>query len=143
MRPEVTYRVEACTRYAVEENHRVQLFVELARGRRRRPVVRRSAVDGRDHVSIALRLHRDRARLRQDRSARRAGARRRSRDGIFGAKITGGGGGGTVAILGRRDAEDALSRIIERYRQATGIDAYVFRGSSPGADRFGVVVLEP
>ena len=63
--------------------------------------------------------------------------------GIFGAKITGGGGGGTVAVLGRADAEDALARIVERYQRRTGIDAYVFRGSSAGADRFGVVVVEP
>ncbi len=31
-RPEVVYRVRACTRYAVEENHRVRTFVELAHG---------------------------------------------------------------------------------------------------------------
>ena len=31
-RPEVTYAVRACTRYAVEENERVRLFAELARG---------------------------------------------------------------------------------------------------------------
>jgi galactokinase len=30
--PEVTYRVRNCTRYAVEENHRIELFMELARG---------------------------------------------------------------------------------------------------------------
>jgi galactokinase len=63
--------------------------------------------------------------------------------GIFGAKITGGGGGGTVAILGRMDAEDSLARIVAGYREATGVNAYVFRGSSPGADRFGVTVVEP
>ena len=31
-RPEVAYSVRACTRYAVEENERVRLFAELARG---------------------------------------------------------------------------------------------------------------
>ena len=63
--------------------------------------------------------------------------------GIFGAKITGGGGGGTVAVLGCADAEDAFLRIVDKLSRSTGIDAYVFRGSSPGADRFGVVVVEP
>jgi len=33
--PEVNYRVRACTRYAVEENQRVEMFVELARGANR------------------------------------------------------------------------------------------------------------
>ena len=32
VRPEIRYRVRNCTRYAVEENQRIQLFVELARG---------------------------------------------------------------------------------------------------------------
>ena len=30
--PEISYRVRNCTRYASEENQRIQLFVELARG---------------------------------------------------------------------------------------------------------------
>ena len=32
VRPEIQYRVSNCTRYAIEENQRIQLFVELARG---------------------------------------------------------------------------------------------------------------
>jgi len=28
----VNYRVRACTRYAVAENQRIELFIELARG---------------------------------------------------------------------------------------------------------------
>ena len=32
VRPEICYRVRNCTRYASEENQRIQLFVELARG---------------------------------------------------------------------------------------------------------------
>ena len=38
---------------------------------------------------------------------------------------------------------EALKEIIESYRTQTGIDPYVFRGSSIGADRFGVVIVEP
>ncbi len=57
--------------------------------------------------------------------------------GIFGAKITGGGCGGTVAILGRRDAEPAVRAIAESYAQTTGHKPYLFTGSSPGAAAFG------
>ena len=32
VRPEVNYRVRACTRYAIEENQRIELFIELVRG---------------------------------------------------------------------------------------------------------------
>lgn len=53
--------------------------------------------------------------------------------GLYGAKITGGGSGGTVAILGRSGAEGAVATIARRYTEITGRDSYVFRGSSPGA----------
>ena len=37
IRPEVNYRVRACTRYSIEENQRIELFVELARGSSSKP----------------------------------------------------------------------------------------------------------
>ena len=58
--------------------------------------------------------------------------------GLFGAKITGGGSGGTVAILGRADAGPAVAEIARRYHEQTGREPYVFAGSSPGACQFGV-----
>ncbi|MFO0910158.1 MAG: galactokinase family protein [Isosphaeraceae bacterium] len=58
--------------------------------------------------------------------------------GLFGAKITGGGSGGTVAILGRADASPEVQRIAERYAAESGHPPYVFAGSSPGAYRTGV-----
>jgi L-arabinokinase len=58
--------------------------------------------------------------------------------GLFGAKITGGGSGGTVAVLGRRGSENAVRALAERYRQSTGRVAQVLGGSSPGAVQFGV-----
>ena len=53
--------------------------------------------------------------------------------GLYGAKITGGGSGGTVAILGRTDAGPAVDALAEEYTRRSGREAYVFRGSSPGA----------
>ena len=58
--------------------------------------------------------------------------------GLYGAKITGGGSGGTVAVLGRADAGEAVAGIARRYRKATGREPYLFAGSSPGACHFGV-----
>jgi galactokinase len=59
--------------------------------------------------------------------------------GLYGAKITGGGSGGTVAVLGRRGAaaEAAIRSIAEQYARETGRRPYVFAGSSPGAAAFG------
>lgn len=58
-------------------------------------------------------------------------------NGLYGGRITGGGSGGTVAVLGRRDAAPAIARIVEKYGRATGYPPYVFSGSSPGVARFG------
>ncbi|MBI3836912.1 MAG: galactokinase [Planctomycetia bacterium] len=143
VRPEIQYRVRACTRYAVEENHRVQLFVELARGMSGGYSPGGATLMG----ELMYQSHEAYAETGLGceftdflvEQARKLGPDR----GIFGAKITGGGGGGTVAVLGCNDAEEAIQQIVDSYVDMLGMDAYVFRGSSPGADRFGVVVLEP
>ncbi|HYO63788.1 MAG TPA: galactokinase family protein [Pyrinomonadaceae bacterium] len=61
--------------------------------------------------------------------------------GLYGAKITGGGGGGTVAVLGRRDAGSSVERIAREYAESTGRAPLVISGSSPGACAFGVLKL--
>jgi len=62
--------------------------------------------------------------------------------GIYGAKITGGGSGGTVALLAEAHAGDAIRAVARQYVEETGCDAYVFEGSSPGAARIGAVRLD-
>jgi galactokinase len=57
--------------------------------------------------------------------------------GLYGARITGGGSGGTVAVLGRRDAGAAIARVTEAYERDTGYRPHVFAGSSPGVLAFG------
>ena len=60
--------------------------------------------------------------------------------GLYGAKITGGGAGGTVAVLAEADsrtAEAALSQVCLEYERRTGVAPRTFVGSSPGAVAFG------
>jgi len=71
--------------------------------------------------------------------ARRTGLAR----GVYGAKITGGGSGGTVAILADAGAGDVVRAIAGEYAEEAGRDAYVFEGTSPGAARVGAVRLDP
>lgn len=66
---------------------------------------------------------------------RSAGAAR----GLFGAKITGGGSGGTVAVLGTREAEGFVRELATRYGAETGRQATVFTESGPGAIETGVL----
>jgi L-arabinokinase len=56
--------------------------------------------------------------------------------GLFGAKITGGGSGGTVAVLARKGSRAAIDEVARRYERATGRAAGLIAGSSDGAMRF-------
>jgi len=62
-------------------------------------------------------------------------------DGLFGARITGGGSGGTVAILARGSARAAIEKLAMGFSEQTGYKPIIFSGSSPGACRFGHVRL--
>ncbi len=62
--------------------------------------------------------------------------------GIYGAKITGGGGGGTVALLCYGDISTSLTQILSAYKLAWGIETETFTGSSQGAIEFGHIVWE-
>ena len=63
--------------------------------------------------------------------------------GIYGAKITGGGSGGTVAVLADAAAGDGVRNLARRYAAEAGRGGYVFEGSSPGAARIGVMRIDP
>ena len=59
-------------------------------------------------------------------------------DGLYGAKITGGGSGGTVAVLAHRSAKPSIDRVVQLYAQRTGHQPTIISGSSDGAGRFGI-----
>jgi L-arabinokinase len=63
--------------------------------------------------------------------------------GLYGAKITGGGSGGTVAVLGRHGSDGAVDEVARRYAEENGHVPHVFGGSSPGAASFGHIRLRP
>ncbi len=138
LRPEVRYRVRACTRYAVEEGQRIRQFVELARGASSESAWQlmgelmyqsnyayTECGLGCEAIDELVEL------VRQEGSAQ----------GLYGAKVTGGGAGGSVVVLGRKDAGEAFRRVVANYARSRGFSPYIFEGSSAGADRFGVTVL--
>lgn len=63
--------------------------------------------------------------------------------GLFGAKITGGGSGGTVAVLARRGSRTCIEAVARKYADRTGREPYLFSGSSAGAAAFGTITLRP
>ncbi|KAL9339832.1 hypothetical protein Peur_068847 [Populus x canadensis] len=62
---------------------------------------------------------------------------------LYGAKITGGGSGGTVCVIGKNfvGSNEQILEIQRRYHVATGFKPYVFEGSSPGAGKFGYLKI--
>ena len=137
--PARTYAVRTPTAHPIYEHFRVQTFAALLD----RPVSeRRLALLGelmrQSHASYSA------CGLGSDGTDRlvalvhEAGIRR----GLYGAKITGGGSGGTVAVLGRADAQDAVEAIAAQYVQETGRGGGLFAGSSPGAAALGVLRLQ-
>jgi L-arabinokinase len=65
-----------------------------------------------------------------------------SAQGLYGAKITGGGSGGTVAVLARPDAEASITAVAEAFERKTKHKCAIFSGSSPGSAAFGFLKLK-
>jgi len=65
--------------------------------------------------------------------------RRRERDGLYGARITATGGGGTVAVLANRSdrASTAIHQIMDVYDKQTGHRPELLAGTSAGAWHIG------
>jgi L-arabinokinase len=128
------YEVRQPTAHPIYEHFRVRAFSELlpaAASERRRQLL--GGLMYQSHASYsACGLGSDGTDL----LVKLAGEAGPSR-GLYGAKITGGGSGGTVAVLGRADAQSSVMEIAERYGRETGRAPRVFSGSSPGAAAFG------
>jgi L-arabinokinase len=142
IRPGVQYRVRACTRYAVEENHRIELFVEMVRGCQHQP----SETAFRQMGELMLQSHWSYTEtgLGCEVTDQLVDIVRQycGNGELYGAKITGGGAGGTVAVLGSDRGGDAFKQVVKEFASQRAFEPYVFEGSSIGADRFGVHVME-
>jgi L-arabinokinase len=128
------YRVRAATAHPVYERRRAETFrrllLESADDARRRML---GELMAESHVSYG------RCGLGSAGTDRLADLVRAEgpEAGLYGARITGGGSGGTVAVLGRPDAAPAIARVVEAYRRETGHRPHVFAGSSAGVATFG------
>ncbi|KAL5729490.1 L-arabinokinase [Ranunculus cassubicifolius] len=62
---------------------------------------------------------------------------------LFGAKITGGGSGGSICVIGKNcmRSSEQIFEIQQRYKAATGYLPFIFEGSSPGAGKFGYLKI--
>jgi galactokinase len=127
--PAVAYAVRAATLFPLEEHARAREFLALLCEEPDEGILRRLGelmyeshagysrcglgVSRTDEIVDAVRL---------------AG----SRDGLIGARVSGGGSGGSVVVLGRAEAEPRVRAIAE------SLGAGLVGGSSDGAAHFGV-----
>jgi galactokinase len=134
--PTRSYRVRAATEHPIEEHQRVRLFKALLAGgaasEESRTLLGELMYEA--HASYSACGLGAAATDRLVELVRAAGPAA----GLYGAKITGGGSGGTVAVLARRGSRAAVEAIAARHGQETGRAPVVFAGSSPGAQAFGV-----
>ena len=131
--PSKTYAIRAPVEHAIYENWRVNRFADLMTGL---PHDDRLVEAGR----LMFRSHEsyEKCGLTESRTDRIVELVRSSKGkGLFGARITGGGSGGTVAVLARRGNRKAIDWLTDRVRQQAGAKPYVFHGSSPGCSLFG------
>jgi L-arabinokinase len=138
--PTRTYPVRAATEHAIDEHQRVQEFrALLADGREvdEQTRARLGALMVASHASYsACGLGSD-GTDRLVALVREAGPER----GLYGAKITGGGSGGTVAVLIARGRQPVVAAIADRYARESGHASAVYAGSSDGSRAFGVRAL--
>ncbi|MEM7032288.1 MAG: GHMP kinase [Chloroflexota bacterium] len=135
-----TYAVRTPTAHPVHEHFRVRTYAELLQGS---PSERRLELLGelmyQSHASYSACGLGEAKTDRLVQLVREAG----SQSGLYGAKITGGGSGGTVAVIGKRGSDAVVERIAQTYAVETGHQPHIFAGSSPGAAAFGVIRLQP
>ena len=137
--PTRTYSVRAATAHPIYEHHRVQHFRQLLES---------GAAAEEDRLLLGELMYQSHESYgacglgssgtdRLVALVRDAGPAA----GLYGAKITGGGSGGVVAVLARAGSRGAVEGIAREYERLTHTKAMVLGGSSDGAARFGVVRL--
>ena len=139
VKPGYRYRVKAPASHPVHERQRAEMFRQLLGGapdEERR--IRLGSLMYESHASYGACGLGSPGTDRLVESVRREGPAA----GLYGARITGGGSGGTVAVIGRKDAAAAIERVANSYERATGYRPHVFSGSSPGVAAFGAQAIE-
>ena len=139
VRPEVVYPVRAATRYAVEENWRVHSFFSLIS--KPAALIDEIATHLLGELMVQSHVGYSECGLGSEATDKIVElVRAEPSNVLLGAKITGGGAGGTVAVLGMNTplAERAFQRVVEQYHAWSGKEPYLFEGSSAGCDKFGV-----
>ncbi len=137
--PEKVYAIRNCVQHPIYENARVKQFITALKNVDRYPERRYEYLrEAGELMYESNKSYRELAGLGSPEVdgliniVRKIG----EQGGIYGAKITGGGGGGTVALLCYGTMSPALTQILAAYKLAWGLEADSFIGTAPGAYEF-------
>ncbi len=140
VQPDGEYRVAGPTAHPMFENERVLRYIQDLQ--EARDGNEKALISAGEQMYGAHESHKTHCNLSCDEvdllvaSVRRCGAAK----GLYGAKITGGGSGGTVAVFGRTDAlKREIPVIAQEYQRRTGLAPGIFEGTSLGALQFRAV----
>ena len=136
--PDATYCVAGPTRHPIGENERVLKFMDALRaaksGDEKALITAGECMFGaHDSYKNNCHLSTEEVDFLVD-AVRERGVKA----GLYGAKITGGGTGGTVAVFGKLEAlAKHIPEIATEYSRRIGQIPDIFEGTSPGAMEFG------
>jgi galactokinase len=138
VQPDATYHVAGPARHPIAENERVLQFIASLQAAARGD--EHACVTAGEMMYAAHESYRDNCRLSVPEvnflveTVRKRGPEH----GLYGAKITGGGTGGTVAVFGKTEAlKEHIPQIAVEYSRRVGAMPDIFEGTSPGAIEFG------
>jgi L-arabinokinase len=143
--PDVDYSIQRATDHHVLEARRVRRFIEfLEQAKSMEGRQRKSYIDRAGHLMYASHqsytmdamLGAPECDLLVDL------VRKRESAGFYGAKITGGGSGGTVAVLAATTdrSHEAIQEVMAQYEEQSGHKPELFLGSSSGAWHVGTAL---
>ena len=138
IQPDATYRVVGPTRHPVDENDRVLKFMDALRAAKNGD--EQGLIAAGECMYGAHASYKDNCHLSVDEVdfLVEAVQKRGVASGLYGAKITGGGTGGTVAVFGKLAAlQEHVPQIATEYSRRIGVMPDIFEGTSPGALEFG------
>ncbi len=140
IQPDAVYRVLGPTAHPVYENHRVRKFIDCLKAASDSSDNQEALIAAGELMFGAHYSYRDNCLLSAPEvdfiveAVRSRGPQK----GLYGAKITGGGSGGTVAVFGEQQAlAREIPAIAREYQRLTGLEPDIFEGTSPGAIEFG------
>ena len=138
IQPDATYRVAGPARHPIAENERVLKFIAALAAAKAGDAT--ALVTAGEMMYAAHDSYRDNCQLSvpEVNFLVEAVQKRGAKNGLYGAKITGGGTGGTVAVFGKIAAlKEHIPQIAVEFSRRVGEMPDIFEGTSPGAIEFG------